>query len=104
MNDATRPTGGAIRVGDFVVDPSSGELRGAAGKQSLSAQPLQVLLALAERPGGVVTRDELRARLWPADTYVDFEHGLNAIVKRLRDALGDPAEAPRYIETVPRRG
>jgi Tol biopolymer transport system component/DNA-binding winged helix-turn-helix (wHTH) protein len=104
MNDATRPTGGAIRVGDFVVDPSSGELRGEAGKQSLSAQPLQVLLALAERPGGVVTRDELRARLWPADTYVDFEHGLNAIVKRLRDALGDPADAPRYIETVPRRG
>ena len=104
MNDATRPTGGAIRVGDFVVDPRSGELRNGTGRQSLSAQPLHVLLALAERPGELVTRDELRARLWPADTYVDFEHGLNAIVKRLRDALGDSAEAPRYIETVPRRG
>ena len=66
----------------------------------LSAQPLHVLVTLAERPGELVTRDELRARLWPADTYVDFEHGLNAIVKRLRDALGDSADAPRYIETV----
>lgn len=104
MTEGTQPAGGAIRVGDFVVDPRSGELRGAAGRQLLSAQPLHVLLALAERPGAVVTRDELRARLWPADTYVDFEHGLNAIVKRLRDALGDSADTPRYIETVPRRG
>jgi Tol biopolymer transport system component len=104
MNRATQPTGGEIRVGDFVVDPRSGELRGKAGRQVLSAQPLHVLLALAGRPGEVVTRDELCARLWPADTYVDFEHGLNAVVKRLRDALGDSAEAPRYIETVPRRG
>ncbi len=72
--------------------------------RSFPAQPLHVLLALIERPGSVVARDELRARLWPADTYVDFEHGLNAVVKRLRDALGDSADAPRYIETVPRRG
>jgi Tol biopolymer transport system component/DNA-binding winged helix-turn-helix (wHTH) protein len=104
MTERTQPTGGAIRVGDFVVDPRSGELRDGAGKQILSGQPLHVLLALAEQPGQVVTRDELRARLWPADTYVDFEHGLNAVVKRLRDALGDSADAPRYIETVPRRG
>ena len=104
MNQGTQPTGGAIRVGDFVVDPRSGELRGEAGRQVLSAQPLHVLVTLAERPGELVTRDELRARLWPADTYVDFEHGLNAVVKRLRDALGDSADAPRYIETVPRRG
>jgi Tol biopolymer transport system component/DNA-binding winged helix-turn-helix (wHTH) protein len=105
MTARTQPTGGAIRVGDFVVDPSSGELRGGdAGRQTLSAQPLQVLLALAERPGILVTRDELRGRLWPADTFVDFEHGLNAVVKRLRDALGDSADTPRYIETVPRRG
>ncbi len=75
-----------------------------SGRHTLSAQPLHVLLALIERPGGLVTRDELRARLWPADTYVDFEHGLNAVVKRLRDALGDSADTPRYIETVPRRG
>lgn len=104
MSDATQPPGGAIRVGDFVLDARSGELRGESGRQALSAQPLNVLLALIERPGGVVTREELRARLWPADTYVDFEHGLNAVVKRLRDALGDSADAPRYIETVPRRG
>src|SRR5687767_5305442 len=104
MNDGTQPTDGAIRVGDFVVDPRSGELRGEAGRQLLSAQPLNVLLALIERPGALVTRDEIRLRLWPADTYVDFEHGLNAVVKRLRDALGDSADAPRYIETVPRRG
>ena len=59
---------------------------------------------MLERPGELVTRDELRRRLWPADTYVDFEHGLNAAVKRLRDALADSAETPQYIETVPRRG
>ena len=97
---ANRP----IRVGEFLLDPRSGELRSDSGRQSLSAQPLHVLLALADRPGELVTRDELRQRLWPADTYVDFEHGLNAIVKRLRDALGDSADTPRYIETVPRRG
>jgi Tol biopolymer transport system component/DNA-binding winged helix-turn-helix (wHTH) protein len=96
---------GPVRVGDFVLDTRSGELRGGdAGRQMLSAQPLHVLLALVERPGALVTRDELRARLWPADTFVDFEHGLNAVVKRLRDALGDSADTPRYIETVPRRG
>ena len=104
MSDATRPPGGAIRVGDFVLDARSGELRGESGRHTLSAQLLHVLLALLERPGAIVTRDELRARLWPADTYVDFEHGLNAVVKRLRDALGDSADTPRYIETVPRRG
>jgi Tol biopolymer transport system component/DNA-binding winged helix-turn-helix (wHTH) protein len=104
MSDATRQPDGAIRVGDFVLDPRSGELRGESARHTLSAQPLNVLLALIERPGGIVTRDELRARLWSADTYVDFEHGLNAVVKRLRDALGDSADTPRYIETVPRRG
>ena len=104
MSDATRPPGGAIRVGDYVLDARSGELRGESGRHTLSAQLLHVLLALLERPGAIVTRDELRARLWPADTYVDFEHGLNAVVKRLRDALGDSADTPRYIETVPRRG
>jgi Tol biopolymer transport system component/DNA-binding winged helix-turn-helix (wHTH) protein len=104
MSDASRVAGTQIRVGEFVLDPRSGELRGNAGRQRLSAQPLHVLLALLDRPGELVTRDELRQRLWPADTYVDFEHGLNAIVKRLRDALGDSADTPRYIETVPRRG
>ena len=104
MSDLPPATGAGIRVGEFVLDPRSGELRGEAGRQMLSAQPLQVLLALVEHPGELVARDELRQRLWPADTFVDFEHGLNAIVKRLRDALGDSADTPRYIETVPRRG
>jgi Tol biopolymer transport system component/DNA-binding winged helix-turn-helix (wHTH) protein len=93
-----------VRIGEFILDPGRGELRNDSGRQGLAVQPLNVLLALADRPGELVTRDELRQRLWPADTYVDFEHGLNAIVKRLRDALGDSADTPRYIETVPRRG
>src|SRR5438445_5221960 len=70
----------------------------------LQEQPLQILSVLRERPGEMVTREELRQRLWPADTFVDFEHGLNATVKRLRDALGDSADSPRFVETVPRRG
>lgn len=93
-----------IRFGVFEVDPRSGELRRKGFRVKLQDQPLQILLAVLERPGEVVTRDELRAKLWPADTFVDFEHGLNAAVKRLRDALGDTAENPRYIETLPRRG
>jgi TolB-like protein/DNA-binding winged helix-turn-helix (wHTH) protein len=93
-----------IRFGVFEVDPRSGELRRKGFRVKLQDQPLQILLAVLERPGEVVTRDELRAKLWPVDTFVDFEHGLNAAVKRLRDALGDTAENPRYIETLPRRG
>jgi hypothetical protein len=104
------PPAGSIRVGDFVVDPRSGELRGASGRQVLSAQPLHVLLALIERPRELVTRDELRARIWPSDTFVDFEHGLNAVVKRLREALGDSARAAPHRDRAasrlppPRRG
>jgi DNA-binding winged helix-turn-helix (wHTH) protein len=104
MSDASRVAGTPIRVGEFLLDPPWGALRSDGGRQNLSTQPLQVLLALIDRPGEVVTRDELIRRLWPAGTYVDFEHGLNVIVKRLRDALGDAADTPRYIETVPRRG
>jgi DNA-binding winged helix-turn-helix (wHTH) protein len=70
----------------------------------IQAQPFLVLAALLEKPGSVVTRDELRGRLWPDDTFVDFEHGLNAAVTRLRQALGDSAEQPRYIETLAKRG
>ena len=70
----------------------------------LQEQPFQVLQLLLARRGGVVTRDELRDRLWPHGTFVDFEHSLNAAIKRLRAALGDDAKAPRYIETLPRRG
>jgi TolB-like protein/DNA-binding winged helix-turn-helix (wHTH) protein len=93
-----------IRFGIFEVNSHAGELRRDGLRVKLQDQPLQVLLALLERPGDVVTREELRATLWPADTFVDFDHGLNAAVKRLRDALGDTSENPRFIETLARRG
>jgi Tol biopolymer transport system component/DNA-binding winged helix-turn-helix (wHTH) protein len=94
----------AVRFGVFELDVRSGELRKAGVRIMIQGQPLQVLIVLLEHPGELVTRDELRARLWPADTFVDFEHGLNAAVKRLRDTLGDAADTPLFIETVPRRG
>src|SRR5579864_3510397 len=93
-----------IRFGAFEVDLRSGELRKHGLKVKLQVQPFQILALLLERPGEVVTREELQARLWPADTFVDFDVGLNTAIKRLRDALGDTAESPRYIETLPRRG
>jgi DNA-binding winged helix-turn-helix (wHTH) protein/Tol biopolymer transport system component len=82
----------------------TGELRKQGQKLKLQEQPFQVLAALLERPGEVVTRDELRKRLWPSDTFVDFDHSLNAAIKRLRDALGESAETPIFIETMARRG
>jgi DNA-binding winged helix-turn-helix (wHTH) protein/Tol biopolymer transport system component len=94
----------AIRFGVFEVDPRSGELRRNGIRVKLQEQPFQILLTLLEHPGGVVTREELRSRLWAEDTYVDFDHSLNAAVRRLRDALGDSAENPRFVETVARRG
>jgi len=94
----------AMRFGEFELDLRSGDLSNDGVRVNLPDQPLQVLTALLERPGELVTRDELRQRLWPSDTFVDFEHGLNAVVKRLRDVLSDSAEAPRFIETIPRRG
>src|SRR6185503_13617624 len=93
-----------LRFGVFELDVRSGELRKSGIRLNLPDQPLHVLTALLERPGEIITRDELRPRLWSTDTFVDFQHGLNAVVKRLRDTLGDSAEAPRFIETVPRRG
>jgi Tol biopolymer transport system component/DNA-binding winged helix-turn-helix (wHTH) protein len=93
-----------LRFGEFALDPDAGELRRNGTRVSLPEQPFRLLTVLLERPGAIATRDELRERLWGADTFVDFEHGLNAAVKRLRDALGDSAEQPRYIETVPKRG
>ncbi len=88
----------------FEVDLHSGELRKAGVRVSLQDQPLRVLVALLERPGDLITREELRRQLWPDDTFVDFDHGLNAAIKRLRDALGDSAQNPRFVETLPRRG
>jgi Tol biopolymer transport system component/DNA-binding winged helix-turn-helix (wHTH) protein len=93
-----------IRFGIFEVDRRSGELRRNGVRVKLQEQPFQILLTLLEHPGEVVTREELRSRLWAEDTYVDFDHSLNAAVRRLRDALADSAENPRFVETVARRG
>jgi len=93
-----------IQFGLFEVDRRAGELRRSGTRVKLQEQPFQILSLLLERPGEVVTREELQGRLWPADTFVDFDHSLNAAVRRLRDALGDSAENPRFVETVARRG
>ena len=95
---------GPVRFGVFELDPNTGELRKAGVRINLPEQPFQVLEALLDRPGDLVTREELRQRLWPAETFVDFDQGLNAAVRRLRDALGDSADTPRFVETLPRRG
>jgi Tol biopolymer transport system component/DNA-binding winged helix-turn-helix (wHTH) protein len=93
-----------IQFGIFEVDLRAGELRRNGSRVKLQEQPLQILTLLLEHQGEVVTREELRQKLWPADTFVDFDHSLNAAIRRLRDALGDSAENPRYVETVARRG
>jgi TolB-like protein/DNA-binding winged helix-turn-helix (wHTH) protein/Tfp pilus assembly protein PilF len=93
-----------VRFGAFELDVQSGELRKQGLKTRLPPQSFQVLLLLSQRPGEVVTREELRQELWPADTFVDFDMGLSSAVKKLRDALGDSAENPRFVETLPRRG
>jgi len=94
----------AVRFGSFEVNPSTGELRKQGIRLKLHEKPLQVLLALLEHPGDVVTRKELQERLWPSDTFVEFENGLNNAISRLREALGDTSGSPRFIETVPRHG
>jgi TolB-like protein/DNA-binding winged helix-turn-helix (wHTH) protein/Tfp pilus assembly protein PilF len=93
-----------IRFGAFEFDPSAGELRKGDLRIKLQAQPSQLLLALIERAGQVVTREELRQRLWPGDTFVDFNHGLNIAVNKIREALDDSTTTPRFVETLPRRG
>ena len=96
--------GGTLRFSVFEMDMRSGELRKRGVRVPLQQQPFRILVRLAERPGEIVTREAIRQELWPADTYVDFEQGINAAVKRLREALGDSAETPRFIETLPKRG
>ena len=93
-----------IRFGVFEFDRGTGELRKHGLRIKLQGQPVDILSMLLERPGEVVTREELQTRLWAADTFVDFEHSLNAAIKRLRMALGDSAAAPRFVETLARRG
>ena len=97
-------TSRTFRFGVFELDPRAGELRKQGMKIKLQGQPVQILVMLLERPGEIVTREELQKKLWPADTFVDFEQGLNNAMKRLRAALDDDAESPRFIETLPRRG
>ena len=92
-----------VRFGTFEVDLPAGELRKSGVKLKLTGQPFQVLAILLERPGEVVTREELQKRLWP-DTFVDVDHSLNTAINRIREVLGDSAESPRFVETLPRRG
>ena len=93
-----------IRFGPFTLDGRSGELRNGPTRLKVPDQSIAVLQALLERPGELITREALRDRLWGPDTHVDFEAGLNAAVRRLREALNDSADTPRYVETLPRRG
>jgi len=96
--------GQQIRFGEFQLDPSTRELRRNGQTFSLQEQPFQILSALLERPGQLISRDELRKRLWSSSTFVDFEHGLNKAMNRLREVLEDAADSPRFIETLPRQG
>jgi cholera toxin transcriptional activator len=93
-----------FRFGVFEVEAATGELRKSGVRLRLQDQPFQVLILLIERAGEIVTREELRQTLWPADTFVDFDHSLNTIINKLREVLGDSASSPRFIETLAKRG
>src|SRR3954454_1513048 len=93
-----------FRFGPFEYNSDTRELRKHGLRVQLVGQPVEVLTLLLQRPGEVVPREDLQNRLWPSDTFVEFENGLNAAVKRLRERLGDSADKPRYIETIPRLG
>ena len=96
--------GSAVRFGVFELDVSAGELRKQGRKINLQQQPFQVLALLVRRPGEVVSREELQQALWPADTFVEFDQGLNTAIKKIRQALNDSADSPRFVETLPRKG
>src|SRR5271157_764930 len=98
------PSSPMLKFGPYIVDLTAGEVRKNGSRIRLQEKPLRVLGLLAERQGQLVTREELQKRLWPDETFVDFETGLNTAVSKLRDALSDDAQNPRYIETLPRRG
>src|SRR5258708_18957944 len=93
-----------LRFGAFEVNARSGELRKGGVRIKLHGQPFEVLAMLLERRGQMVTREELRLRLWPTDTFVNFDHGVNTAINKVREALGDSADNPRFVETLPRRG
>lgn len=97
-------TAQVIAFDQFEADLRTGELRRNGSALRIQEKPFQILAILAQRPGELVTRDELRARLWPGDTFVDFDHGLNTAMNKLREALRDSANEPRYIQTLPRKG
>ena len=104
MTEDRTPQPRTYRFGVFEVNVETGELRKSGIRIRLHGQPFQTLAFLLERAGRVVSREELQQRLWSGDTFVDFEHGVNTAIKRVRDALGDSADSPRFIETLPRRG
>jgi cholera toxin transcriptional activator len=101
---SSNPEARLMRFSVFEVDISNGELRKNGARVRLQEQPFQVLVSLLQRQGQVVTRDELRASIWPADTFVDFDHSLNTAVNKIRESLGDSATSPRFVETLARRG
>jgi DNA-binding winged helix-turn-helix (wHTH) protein len=98
--------GQRVHTGPFGLDTRAGELYKSELKLKLQGHPIAILAMLLERPGELITREEIQQKLWPTEneTFVDFEHGLNTAVRKLRQALGDEAETPQYIETLPRRG
>jgi DNA-binding winged helix-turn-helix (wHTH) protein len=101
---APSTSSGIIRFGEFEVDLSAREVRREGHRVRLQEQPFRLLALLLQRPGEVVTREELQQALWPADTFVEFDHGLNTAIKKIRQALDDSAETPQFIETLPRQG
>jgi DNA-binding winged helix-turn-helix (wHTH) protein len=104
LSDETKPVAQTLRFAVFEVDLRTRELRKQGVRVRLQEQPFQVLAMLLEQPGEMVSREELRQKLWPADTFVDFDHGLNTAINKLREVLGDSASTPRFVETLPRRG
>lgn len=104
MAAANKPVRRSLQFGVLELDLEGGELRKQGVRIRLQEQPLQILTILLEHAGEVVTKDELQRRVWPSDTFVDFDHGLHNAIRRLREALGDSSETPRFIETLPRRG
>src|SRR5262249_4543265 len=98
------PEANRVQFGPFVVDLHTHEVRKDGTRIRLIGQPFDILSVLLNKPGELVTREELRMRLWPGDTFVDFDHGLNAAVNKLRETLCDSADNPRFVETLPRRG
>jgi cholera toxin transcriptional activator len=98
------PAGRLVRFGMFEADLAARELRKSGRRIRLQEQPFQMLALLLERPGHIITREEVRQKLWPADTFVDFDHSLNTAINKVREALGDSASSPRFVETVARRG